>query len=51
MRAYAFDGDSRSEHRTSAESMTTVRGPSSGAVRVRVRVNLGFVQRPHGMGS
>lgn len=34
MRAYDFDGDSKSEHRTSAESMTTVKGPPSGAVRV-----------------
>lgn len=31
MRAYDLDGDSRSEHRTSAASMTTVKGPS-GAV-------------------
>jgi hypothetical protein len=31
MRAYALDGDSRSAHRTSAESMMTVNGPS-GAV-------------------
>jgi hypothetical protein len=32
MRAYDLDGDSRSAHRTSAESMMTVKGPS-GAVR------------------
>jgi hypothetical protein len=28
MRAYDFDGDSRSAHRTSAASMMTVNGPS-----------------------
>jgi len=28
MRAYDLDGESRSAHRTSAESMITVKGPS-----------------------
>jgi hypothetical protein len=35
MRVYDLDADSRSAHRTSAESMTTVNGPS-GAVKIRI---------------
>jgi len=33
MRAYDLDGESRSAQRTSAESMTTVKGPSGAAIR------------------
>lgn len=42
MRAYDLEGDSRSEHRTSAESMTTVNGRPSGAVSERLRSTLGI---------
>lgn len=37
MRVYDLDGDSRSAHRTSAESIMTVNGPSGAAVRQRDR--------------
>lgn len=39
MRAYDLDGDSRSAHRTSAESMMTVSGPS-GTVDKQARESL-----------
>jgi len=41
MRAYDLDGASRSAHRTSAASMTTVRGPS-GAIGYGSYINLGL---------
>ena len=41
MRAYDLDGDSRSEHRTSAESMTIVKGPS-GAVGLGIMDQVGI---------